>query len=51
MEFNPLLVEGLRNHPDRRGAARTAIIDALKPLERDGVVHLGAHGFVVTAHA
>ena len=51
MEFNPLLVEGLRNHPDRRGNARTAIIDALKPLERDGIVHLGAHGFIVTAHA
>ena len=51
MEFNPLLVEGLRNHPDRHTDTRTAIIDALKPLERDGSVHLAAHGLIVTAHA
>ena len=51
MEFNPLLVEGLQSHPDRRDDTRTAIIDALKPLERDGVVHLAAHALVVTAHA
>jgi SAM-dependent methyltransferase len=51
MEFNPLLVEGLRKHPDRRGDARTAIIDALKPLEREGIVHLRAHGLIVTALA
>lgn len=51
MDFNPLLVEGLRRQPDRRDDTRVAIIDALKPLERDGVVHLEAHGLVVTAHA
>lgn len=51
MDFNPLLVAGLRNHPDRRADARAAIIDALKPLERDGIVHLAAHGLIVTAHA
>jgi hypothetical protein len=51
MDFNPLLVEGLRHNPDRRDDTRTAIIDALKPLERDGMVHLGAHGLIVTAHA
>jgi SAM-dependent methyltransferase len=50
MEFNPLLVEGLRNHPVRRGDTRTAIIDALEPLERNGIVHLEAHGLIVTAH-
>jgi SAM-dependent methyltransferase len=51
MDFNPLLVEGLRHHPDRRGDTRTAIIEALKPLERGGVVHLRANGLVVKAHA
>lgn len=51
MEFNPLLVEGLRAHPERHGDARTAIVDAIKPLERDGVVHMGAHALIVTAHA
>jgi SAM-dependent methyltransferase len=51
MEFNPLLVEGLRAHPDRHSATRAAIIDALEPLERDGVVHLGADALIVTAHA
>jgi hypothetical protein len=49
MEFNPLLVEGLRKHPERRADTRTAIVDALKPFERDGIVHLGAHGLIVTA--
>ncbi len=51
MEFNPLLVKGLRSHPDRYGDTRTAIVDAIKPLERDGIVHLGAHGLIVTANA
>jgi SAM-dependent methyltransferase len=50
-DFNPLLVAGLGSHPDRRDDTRTAIIDALKPLERDGIVHLAAHALVVTAHA
>jgi SAM-dependent methyltransferase len=51
MEFNPVLVEGLRNHPDCRADTHTAIVDALTPLERDGIVHLSAHGLIVTAHA
>lgn len=51
MEFNPLLVEGLRNHPDRHGDTRNAIVDAIKPLERDGIVHLAAQAFLVTALA
>jgi hypothetical protein len=50
LEFNPLLVEGLRRHPDRRAATRAAIVDALQPLERDGVVHLRASALIVTAH-
>lgn len=49
MDFNPVLVQGLRNHPDRRDDTRIAIVDALRPLERDGVVHLKAHALVVTA--
>lgn len=49
MEFNPLLAGALRRHPDRRQDARAAIVDALRPLERDGAVHLAAHGLVVTA--
>ena len=51
MDFNPLLVEGLRRQPARRADVREAIIDALRPCERDGVVHLGAHALVVTARA
>lgn len=48
MEFNPILVDGLRAHPDRRQQTRAAIVHALKPLERDGVVHLAASALVVT---
>lgn len=51
MEFNPLLVTALQERPERRADTRSAIIDALKPLERDGIVHLKAQGLIVTAHA
>lgn len=51
LEFNPLLVEGLRRHPERRAATRSAIVDAVRPFERDGTVHLGAHALVVTARS
>lgn len=51
MEFNPLLVEGLRAHPDRHRDTHAAIVAALKPLERDGAVYLGASALIVTAHA
>lgn len=51
MEFNPLLVAGLRHQPDRHRDTRAAIVDAIKSHERDGIVHLAAHGLIVTAHA
>jgi SAM-dependent methyltransferase len=51
MAFNPMLAAGLRANPERHADARAAIVEALTPLERDGVVHLEAHGLVVTAHA
>lgn len=51
MEFNPLLVEGLRAHPDRHRDTHAAIVEALKPMERDGIVHLGACALLVTAQA
>lgn len=49
MEFNPLLVEGLRRHPDLRATTRAAIVDAVLPFERNGTVHLGAQALIVTA--
>lgn len=49
MTFNPLLAEGLRQHPDRRIAARAAIVDALRPFEREGIVHLAADVRIVRA--
>ena len=51
MDFNPLLVDGVRRNPDRRTAVRAAIVDAVRPFERDGVVHLAAHALIVTARA
>ena len=49
LDFNPVLVEGLRRHPDRRAATHAAIVDALQSLERHGVVHLRASALIVTA--
>lgn len=51
MEFNPLLVEGLRRRPDLHAATRSAIVEAVRPFERDGTVHLGAHALIVTARS
>lgn len=51
LEFNPLLVDGLRRSPAKRSAARDAIVDALRPFERDGVVYLGLAAQIVTATA
>lgn len=51
VEFSPPIVEGLLRYPDRREAALDAIAEALRPLERDGVVHLQASARIVTAHA
>ena len=50
VEFSPPIVEGLLRHPERADDAHAAITDALRPLERDGVVHLQARALVVTAH-
>ena len=50
-EFAPPIVEGLLQHPNRGDDAREAIADALRPFERDGVVHLPARALIVTAHA
>jgi hypothetical protein len=44
-----LLVQGLRAQPAKRTAVRQAIVDALRPFEKDGVVHLGATALIVTA--
>lgn len=51
LEFNPLLVQGLLRDPAKRAPARAAIVDALRPFERDGVVHLRASALIVTATA
>jgi SAM-dependent methyltransferase len=51
MEFNPMLVDGLRRHPDLYEAAQAAIVEGLRPFERGGIVHLGAHALIVTARS
>ena len=51
VEFSPPIVQGLRQQPERIDEVRDAITDALVPFERDGIVHLQASAFVVTAHA
>jgi SAM-dependent methyltransferase len=51
VEFSPPIVQGLRQKPERIDDVRAAIAGALRPLERDGIVHLQACALVVTAHA
>jgi SAM-dependent methyltransferase len=51
VEFNPLLVAGLQLRPDLRGSTCAAIAEAVRPFERDGVVHLRAHAQIVTARS
>lgn len=51
VEFSPPIVQGLRQQPERNGEVREAIADALRPLERDGIVHLQASALIVTAKA
>ncbi len=51
VEFSPPIVEGLLRHPGRREAALDAITEALRPFERDGVVHLQASAHIVAARA
>jgi SAM-dependent methyltransferase len=50
IEFSPPIAEGLREHPDRADEVHDAIVEALRPHERDGVVHLGSRALIVTAH-
>lgn len=49
MEFNPLLVQGLQAQPAKRALVRDAIVDAVRPFEKDRVVHLRATALIVTA--
>ena len=49
VEFSPPIAEGLRRLPHRADDARAAVAEALRPLERDGTVHLGACAQIVTA--
>lgn len=49
IEFNPPIVAGLRHAPEKAGDVRRAISEALRPCERDGVVHLQASALIVTA--
>lgn len=51
LEFNPLIVRALRRDPAKRAAARAAIVEALRPFERDGTVELRASGLIATATA
>lgn len=51
VEFSPPIVQGLAGHPERVDDTLRAIADAMRPLERDGVVHLQASALIVTAHA
>ena len=51
VEFSPPIADRLLRRPERADAAKAAIADALRPLERDGIVHLQASALIVTAHA
>jgi SAM-dependent methyltransferase len=48
-EFSPPIAEGLRRAPERADDARFAIAEALRPLERDGIVHLRFSALIVSA--
>jgi SAM-dependent methyltransferase len=50
IEFNPPIAERLLLAPERTDETRSAIADALRPLERDGIVHIQASALIVTAH-
>ena len=51
IEFSPTDRRGPAPRPERCRDTRSAIADALRPLERDGVVHLHASALIVTANA
>jgi hypothetical protein len=49
VDINPLIVQGLRTRPEVVDDVCGAVADALRPFEREGVVHLQASAWVVTA--
>ena len=49
LDFNPMLVQAVHGDITRRDAAHAAIVEALRPFERDGVVHLRSSARIVTA--
>ena len=51
IEFNPPIAYGLRRAPERTDDTRAAIANALRPLERDGIVQLRTSALIVTADA
>ena len=51
IEFNPPIAEGLLQRPECTDDVRAAITAALRPFERDGVVHMQATALIVTAGA
>ena len=50
IEFSPPIAESLLEAPERADDTRSAIADALRPLEREGIVHIQASALIVTAH-
>jgi hypothetical protein len=50
VDFSPPIAEKLQTLPELELHTRAAVADALRPLERDGAVHLGASALIVTAH-
>jgi SAM-dependent methyltransferase len=51
VELSPPIVQGLRQQPERIGEACEAIAGSLRPLERNGIVHLQASALIVGAKA
>jgi SAM-dependent methyltransferase len=49
VDFSPPIAGALVDQPDRADDARAAVAEALRPLERDGIVHLGMRALIVTA--
>jgi hypothetical protein len=49
LELNPPIAQAVRRMPDRVDETVAAITGALRPLERDGVVHFDATALIVTA--
>lgn len=51
LDFNPMLVQAVRKDESKRDAAHAAIVEALRPFEREGVVNLRSSARIVTATA